>query len=255
METTTKAREINDERIAPHKRLWWELRPSFGFFELKEPNGRTLDLASCLSAAGSSSSLTRWYTRPLKLLLLVWSLQVFALDIYHYPPHNLYIYMGYLTHWGHCLSICYLAFSFFGSALPLPTAASKITWALYSLTAPLELAIVLLFWSAVAAGPSAFSYTSVMEHGGVALLVWFDGTVLSTVPVRAKQVIGLMTVCFAYLFWTGVDAVLGIGNGDWGPAYEDDALYPVLNWNSDRETAVTASAVAICVVAPLCFYC
>ena len=94
-----------------------------------------------------------------------------------------------------------------------------------------------------------------MEHGGIAVLVWIDGNYLGgcPVPVRAKHVIFLVMVCCAYLFWTGVDAVLGIGNGEWGPAYTDDALYPVLNWNSDQQLAATVSAVAICGVAPTCF--
>ena len=240
-------------------RLWWELRPSTGFFLPNEANGDILDLAACF--AGS---------RVLRFIFLLWSVQVFMLDLYHYPPHNLYIYMGYLTHWGHVLSIWYLAASFLcsvklaparvspSSLVPCvrqPTRLIKVTWFLYSLTAPLELAICLLFWSAVAAGPAAFSYVSVMEHGGIAILVWVDGnwTGGCAVPVRAKQVIFLMMVCFIYLFWTGVNAVLGIGNGEWGPAYTDDALYPVLNWNSDRQLAATVSAVAICVVAPACF--
>ena len=248
------------------RRLWWELRPSTGFFSPTEADGHVLDLAACF--AGS---------RVLRFIFLVWSVQVFMLDVYHYPPHNLYIYMGYLTHWGHVLSIFYLATSFLCSVKIVvpptvspdrvcssslhppckqqPTRLIKVTWFLYSLSAPLELAICLMFWSAVAAGPSAFSYVSVMEHGGIAILVWIDGNCMRecAVPVRAKHVIFLMMICCAYLFWTGVDAVLGIGNGEWGPAYTDDALYPVLNWNSDRQLAATVSAVAVCVVAPACF--
>ena len=198
-----------------------------------------------------------------------------AVDLYWYPPHNLYIYMGYLTHWGHLLSICYLGASL-ACAVTLPArtepsqeataTATKImpiatptrlvraTWALYSLAAPLEVAICLLYWSAVAApGPSAFAYASVMEHGGVAALVLLDGNLVGRVPIRVKQMVFLMLVCFCYLVWSAIDAALGIGNGEWGPAYTDDALYPVLNWNSDRETAATVSAVAICLVAPGCF--
>ena len=124
------------------------------------------------------------------------------------------------------------------------------TWGLYSLAAPLELSICLLYWTAVAGtGPSAFSYVSVCEHGGIAGAVLLDG-VARRIPVRVPQVVFLLGVCGAYLAWTVVDAVLDIGNGEWGPAYDDDALYPILNWNSDRETAMTASAVAICLVAP-----
>lgn len=296
METTTAT--TNGESTAQQqvaavslsRRLWWELRPSFGLFSPLEPTGRTVDLAACFSGAGGTR--TRCYSCLLRLLLWLWAVQVLAVDVCHYPPHNLYIYLGYLTHWGHLLSIGYLLGSFLCAAVPaliqrnnhkndinddeqqqqpteqrqpppqIPLRLIQTTWFLYSLTAPLELAICLLYWSAVAAGPAAFSYVSVMEHGGIAIAVWLDGTGVlaasktgggSGVPVRAKHAAFLMVTCCAYLFWTGVDAVLGIGNGEWGPAYSDDALYPVLNWNSDKQLAATVSAVAICGVAPACF--
>jgi len=286
METTSAAAEQQAQDGVPEattttpvsicRRLWWELRPSTGFFSPLEPNGRTLDLAACFSGGNSCCG---WLFR---LVLWLWSVQVLALDVYHYPPHNLWVYMGYLTHWGHVLSICYLFCSFLCSVVirkkkktmndnddaqpeqqQLPLRLIHTTWLLYSLTAPLELAICMLYWSAIAAGPSAFSYFSLMEHGGIAIFVWLDGTGAlltctklggAAIPVRAKHIIFLTLTCCTYLFWTGVDAVLGIGNGEWGPAYTDDALYPVLNWNSDSQLAATVSAVAICGVAPACFF-
>ena len=91
------------------------MRTAPGLFSLREPNGRTLDLAACFLGRGdggvsTSSKVFLWLL--LRLLMLLWSLQVLAYDLSWYPPHNLYIYMGYLTHWGHLLSIGYLTASF-----------------------------------------------------------------------------------------------------------------------------------------------
>jgi hypothetical protein len=125
-----------------------------------------------------------------------------------------------------------------------------LTWGLYSTVTPLEIAITCLYWSFVSAfGP--INYVSIMEHGGIALLILLDGNWVGIVPVRAKHLVFLTFLCILYCAWSILDSVLGIGNGDWGPAYgDDDALYPVLNWNSRRELATIVSALAICVVAP-----
>jgi len=284
---TSRAADYEDDTTTSSTpcaaRLCWELRTAPGLFSLQEPNGRTLDMEACFLVGrdGKSREVFGWLL--LRLWMMLWSWQVLAYDLYWYPPHNLYIYMGYLTHWGHLLSIGYLTASFFLSVrstlvvrrqaastkhdsstgttafqtTPTPTKTTRLIytiWGLYSLAAPLELSICLLYWAAVAGtGPSAFSYVSVCEHGGIALAVLLDG-VTRGIPVRVPQVAYLLGLCGLYLVWTVVDAVLGIGNGEWGPAYDDDALYPILNWNSNRETAMTASAVAICLVAPGSFF-
>lgn len=216
--------------------------------------------------------LTTW----IRLMLLAISLHVLYVDVSSYPPHNLFIYMGYLTHWGHVLSIFYLAASFLCTVVPgavqqpkltqdhpaaLLGASSdavvgrlvRVTWGLYSTVAPLEIAISLLYWSAIATAGEPLQYIAVMEHGGIAVLVWLDGLVVGLVPVRAKHVLFLMVVCCSYLVWSIVDAVLDIGSGEWGPAYNDDALYPVLNWKTDSKGAALVSAFAICVLSPCLF--
>lgn len=97
-------------------------------------------------------------------------------------------------------------------------------------------------------------YCSVMEHGVLGALVWIDGILVGNVPVRAKQVVFLVGVASMYLIWTIINAILGIGNGEWGPAYNDDALYPVLNWNKQTQAAAILSAFVEVVLAPALFY-
>jgi len=204
--------------------------------------------------------------------ILAIALHVLYFDVWHYPPHNLWVYMFYLTHWGHCINIWYLfcsvvcsfAHSQFGededtqwdNTEKLPRLI-KHTWSMYATAAPLSLAITMLYWTAivpVAYGPETFSYVSLMEHGGVGLLVVCDGLWTGNVPLRAKQFVYLLGVCSAYLLWSIVNFVLELGNGEW-PGYDDDALYPVLHWGMDsRRASAMLSGFLIVVLCPLLYW-
>jgi len=241
-------------------RFKWELRPSYPLFSLEEPSGRFIHVQECFAPR------RRWgATAIARLLMLGWTAQVLYDDIvYTYPRHNLWIYLGYLTHWGHVITILYFVCSLFCCLVPSslleqpkmgnvqPRALIKWTWGLYSLVAPLELAITILYWGSGIAGRA--TYSSIMEHGVLGTLVWIDGIFVGNVPVRAKHVIFLITTAALYLSWTIVNALLGIGNGEWGPAYNDDALYPVLNWNKQTHAAAILSAFVVVILAPALFY-
>lgn len=250
------------------KRFLFELRPSYPLFSLEE--------AACTEDLNGSkprryidvkqSFAPHWMAISFRLFFLAWSLQVLYTDVSTYPPHNLYIYMGYLTHWGHFLSNLYFLCSFLCTIIPWavrqptgdmrmrPGRLVRTTWGLYSCVAPLEIAITLLYWSGTTFISGHGTYVSAMEHGGIALLILIDGLLVGIVPVRAKHLFYLVVVSFCYLSWSVFDAFLEIGNGEWGPAYEDDALYPVLNWNQDRKGATIVSAFVICVLSPGLFF-
>jgi hypothetical protein len=121
-------------------------------------------------------------------------------------------------------------------------------WGLYDTVAPLEVAITFLYWGSGLY--NGFTYINVMEHGGLLLLLLLDGW---TIPVRAKHVAFLLGISLLYLVWTIIDAVLDIGSGDWGPAYNDDALYPILNWKKETKGAAIVSAFAVLILAPLIY--
>lgn len=243
----------NPTGLSISKRLQWELSPTQSLFSLQEPSvsgSATIDVVR--SFVGN-----RWISIPLRFLFLALSLQVLYYDLSTYPPHNLFIYCGYLTHWGHLSNILYLCASWLCSLLVYqqdqqPNRLVKWTWCLYSTVAPLGICITLLYWSAVNNGP--VTYVSVMEHGGLASVVLFDGLVVGLVPIRVKQVVFLMTVCICYFIWSIVDAVFNIGNGEWGPAYDDDALYPVLNWKTQSNVAAIVSAFSTLILAPTVFF-
>ena len=94
-----------------------------------------------------------------------------------------------------------------------------------------------------------------MEHGIIGIVVLIDGVFVGSIPVRAKQYVCLLAVCISYLLWSLVNYILKLGNGEWGPAYDDDALYPVLNWSwESRRVAAIVSSVAILVLCPFLFW-
>ena len=237
-------------------RFKWECRVSYPLFSLTEPNGRVIDVQQSFAPRKPCHSVP-----ILRLSFLLVAIQVLCDDVFFYPRHNLWIYLGYLTHWGHVLTIFYFFSSFLCSLLPISFydqqndeihAFIKWTWTLYALVAPLELAITLLYWGSGIAG--RVTYSSIMEHGILGSLVWIDGLFIGMVPVRAKQIWCLIMVATLYLLWTIIDALFNIGNGEWGPAYNDDALYPILNWNKQTRAAAILSAIVELIVAPALFY-
>jgi len=243
---------------------------------------------SCLSRCMRFLNSKTFYIR---CVLFATALHVLYFDVTRYPPHNLWVYMFFLTHWGHCINIMYLGCSLLcsivytsnddnfdssadgadddrhdgitnnseyddGSGRNLPRLI-KATWSLYGTAAPLSIAIALLYWASIAPGahfPDVFTYPSVMEHGVVGLLVLFDGNIVGTVPVRAKHIVYMMIVCTSYLLWSLINWMQNLGNGEWGPAYDDDALYPVLKWGSETRLAATISGFAIVVLCPAVFW-
>jgi len=133
-----------------------------------------------------------------------------------------------------------------------PSYLVRWTWGLYSTIAPLEIMITILYWSAEFNGGDV-AYIIVMEHGIICLFVLFDGLIVGLVPIRLKHFRYLLTICITYLLWSIVDTYAGIGNGEWGPAYDDEALYSALRWESETKTAAILSAFVIFLVTPIVF--
>merc|ERR1711920_419250 len=128
------------------------------------------------------------------------------------------------------------------------------TWMIYSIVAPLEIAIVCLYWVAEYDG-SSVTYLNTMKHGVICLLVLFDGTIVTLIPMRLKHYPYYLITCILYLLWSLLVTFGGIGNGEWGPAYDDDeAFYSVLRWKSETQTAIIVSSVVLCVIAPLTYF-
>jgi len=206
----------------------------------------------------------------IRLVFVAISFHVLYIDITLYPLHNLWVYLFFLTHWGHLFNMTYLFCSMLCCANEIPVVIEgsernkaipnliQITWLLYSTTAPLSLAICILYWIGIAPSQSpqdSLNYVCIMEHGIIGIIVLIDGVLVGTIPVRAKHYVCLLAVCISYLLWSLVNYILKLGNGDWGPTYDDDALYPVLNWGwESRRVAAIVSSSATIVLCPVLFW-
>jgi len=132
---------------------------------------------------------------------------------------------------------------------PSPSILVKLAWILYSIAAPGSLVVILLYWSLDWDG-EAPGYYNIMKHGIAGAMVWFDGLVISLIPVRIKHFFIFLVYAIAFLVWSYLHSYYEIGNG----TYEDDALYDVLRWNGDQMSALTLSVVVLTVVVPLCYF-
>lgn len=202
-----------------------------------------------------------------RLVFVAISFHVLYVDIKRYPFMGVSVFPYSL---GSLFNMSYLFCSMLCCANEIPVVIEgsernkaipnliKITWLLYSTSAPLSLAICILYWIGIAPGQSpqdSLNYVCIMEHGIIGIIVLIDGVLVGTIPVRAKQYVCLLAVCITYLLWSLVNYILKLGNGDWGPAYDDDSLYPVLNWSwESRRVAAIVSSFATIILCPVLFW-
>lgn len=172
-------------------RFAWEFKGAT-FFGLEESNGETLDVQN------SFAPLDR-LSRFVRVSFLLWSVTTLIYDLWAYPEENVFIFFGYLTHWTWAFSIAYqlvaywLVLSRCGSKrLEQPNGGGRpgflvrLQWVLYSIAAPGELVVMLLYWSMDYDGQS-ITYLNMFKHGIIGVLIWLDGLAIATIPVRIKH--------------------------------------------------------------------
>jgi hypothetical protein len=221
----------------------------------------------------------RWVT-SFKLILAVWAYQVLVVDLTNeaYNDGLIKYYLIYLTHWAFLAALLYfplsLALSLCGNVsqpaesssnnvdepeLQQPSFLVRFAWGLFSTTATLQVAVSLLFWLLEYNYDSSGmpSYTSIMKHGGIMVLLLIDGLVVNKIPVRAKHIVIAESVSLAYLLWTVVHSKLGIGNvfseGEEEDEQNDDVIYSVINWKDSPEQTLIVVVLVVLVVVPMLF--
>ncbi|EJK75695.1 hypothetical protein THAOC_02575 [Thalassiosira oceanica] len=118
--------------------------------------------------------------------------------------------------------------------------STKIAWATYALASTLEATVALSYWPLRLAGvvTDPITYTNFMTHGGIALIVLIDGSLLCKIPLRLKQVLLPMSVGCAYTMWTIIHWKLNLGN----PHTEDfDTIYEILDWQKSFRLSLLQS--------------
>jgi len=172
-------------------------------------------------------------------------------------------YFIFVTHWGLLLSVLYSMMSSINTVFPpkqpstaseLPSWWIRLTWFLFVTSAHLEITLTILYWWLDYSG--GISVLNIMKHGGVLIIIVFQGLVLDRIPVRMVHFFWSFTIIALYIGWTYIHSVLDIGNpykSDSDPETNDDVLYSILDWNKEPESAAIVVACVLFVLAPVVF--
>ena len=135
----------------------------------------------------------------------------------------------------------------------------RFTWATYAIAMPANIIVVLLYWTLdYEPGVSPVDFHNIFRHAISCALLLVDANVLSTVPLRAKQVVFPWLFAVVYVLWTIINSYAGIGDGEWpwedkDQKNEDDALYSVIDWKHNPAKASVYAVVIVFVAFPLVY--
>jgi len=273
--------------IGSCSRFLWDLRVS-PFFSLSEPNVQYIDVASSFAGcpvkkvdrivAGRCSFLRqKWCIVLCRTVVLGWCISTLIYDII--DSEYLWIWMGYVTNWALVLSIASLMSSWvctvWSSDLceqpPLtsrgennenievrvsssepsvtPKFFVKMTWSLFSVAAPLQIMVFILYWALMRLDDS---YMSIMTHGVIALLNTADGIFVGRIPVRFKHFIFLLVVTIAYTIWSVIHSFLEMGNASYR-GEDNDPIYGILNWKENPVSSAILVLITVFIGCPLVY--
>ena len=256
--------DIDPPSIGCCYRFRQELRCSYGFFSLDELNGTVLDVKNTFAPGPKL-----WPVLVLGRILLA-AAAIFAMvySIVNYPSENRWIWMGFLTHWTVVVTIAYLAIILAVTLSPKalaqpangkpPTVLVRLAWAFYSLALPMNVLVVLLYWTLDYQPGQAINFSTISLHAGTCFLVLLDGNLFSRIPIRMKHILLVESTAVLLVIWTLINDLVGIGDGIWegedaDQNNADDKLYSVLNWSDDPAKAAIISVLVIFVVIPIIF--
>jgi len=255
--------DIDPPSIGCCYRLRQELKCSYGFFSLDELNGTVLNINKTFAPTPIL------WTVLARVILAGLAIGAMVYSIVNYPAENRWIWMGFLTHWTVVTTIAYFALILAVTLSPhaleqpangeSPSVLVRLAWAFYSLSLPMNILVVLLYWTLdYKPGETVITFQVISLHAVTCLLVFIDGNVLSTIPIRFKHILLVEGVALLLVIWTVINDLAGIGDGKWeGEDADqnngDDKLYSVLNWSDSPGRAAIISVIVIFVVNPLIF--
>jgi hypothetical protein len=212
-----------------------------------------------------------WLALVLKTVIVLWAWSLLISGLFDTQP--IWFYFAYLTIWSLTISCIYLTLSWVVSMLPFLTTSSPTTtndkndnnnhvpfwiyatWLIYTIAAPAEILVAVLYWTVewdwTADDEQEITYRNLMIHGGLGLVLLFEGLVVNRTPIRINQQWFFILYTMAFMGWTLYYELGGVGNPT--TPLEDDTLYTQLNWTDDPVTTAALAAFSIMVVAPLSF--
>jgi len=211
------------------------------FFSVLEPNGQYIDVKASFAPESPC-----FFTLLFRLIFFAWtagSILGGAIeddDIYHF---------AYLTHVTAILSAVYQLSAILVCAHrhivaqpspdnPIPSFWVRLMWSLYSIVAPSEVVVTLLYWNYVYDYDTmSMNYWDVFPHGVIAVLLLIDGFFIGRIPFRLKHMGLFLSYAGLYLIWTTIFEIADIGGV---------TLYDALDWKDHPQRAgITASLILL----------
>lgn len=167
---------------------------------------------------------------PVNIVTIMFRVVFFTVTLYmfyvtimqdHYDDAR-HEFLYYLTHWTLIVTVLYQLVVLLFTFGVVSAAHIDFLWGLYSLTLPLNVLISLMYWGLVYPfSEDELGFISVFIHGISCLFVIIDGFFLSTIPLRMKQVLFIVSFAFCFLFWSLI----------YGLVISHDNLYEVIDWD------------------------
>ena len=260
-------------------RLRSELRCSYPLFSLEEQGGRALDVKGTFAPTLCNSM---WASLAVRVALFGLCLagMIYSIAVAWNPLDGKVSWVYFLTHWTLTITVLYfvLVTTLHISAMrtkdgedgvrflyqpsgpsEVPSKLVRFTWAIYAIAMPANIIVVLLYWTLdYQPGVSSVDFHNIFRHAISCALIFIDANVLSTVPLRAKQVVFPWLYAVVYVIWTIINSYAGIGDGEWpdedaDQTNEDDALYSVIDWKHNPAKASVYAVVIVFVALPLVY--
>ena len=229
-------------------RLVAELKaPTFAVREPSDPR-KEVDVVATFQTTSS-------FTKVIKAVLALLALACFIESLITTTrPQFMW---AYLSHWSLTFATIYLCLSAVWIVVT-PSETSPLvllTWAMYPLVSVAEIIVCVLYWTLDYEPSRQIKIYTIAAHGFIMLLVLIDGILISRVPVRVRQLVFPFVYFSVYILWTGVHALLDIGNKHRNEGVDDDdAIYAMLSWNHKLVPTLIICLGVLFVACPVVFF-
>jgi hypothetical protein len=221
-------------------------------YQMEEADGRLIDLHASFAPKPS------WISAFIKFILFAAATAIMTDGLLDTTPTM--FFFAYITNWSLTVTLLYFFCSLLVTLYPpfitgttnLPFLI-KLTWMLFSVAAPAELTVTVLYWGLEFSGDlTEITYRGFMVHGVFMILLFWEGFSVNRIPVRISQQWLFFLYMALYLGWTLLHAYYLEIIGD-PTSTDDDVIYTNLTWiENPAETGIVA-AIALFFAVPLAF--
>ena len=164
-------------------------------------------------------------------------------------------FLAYLSHWILIYAVIYhslsLGFSLSKEENLPPEWLFKLAWFMFTNTGTDKIIMIIMFWLLGFNELNGFSFPYYMVHGGVAILMLFQGFFIDQIPVRLRHYPGIAALGVLYLLWTMFHSFVLFENPD-NPDY-NGGVYADSTWRDGFIIPTVLSIGIIFVLGPFSF--